>query len=116
MAPTHEAFLLRQKINYLQALFEGDFSSSSPERAAQEGLARLIAKAAGWKAVGSTYQHETKGSYLIREMDGWSDLCMIECLAVEDWIEKITPPPPLRNILPILRDRENYLNGNGSAS
>jgi hypothetical protein len=106
----------REKINFLQDLLDGDFASDSPERAAQEAMARLIAKAAGWKAVGSTYRHETKGSYLIREMDGWSDLCMIECLAVEDWIERITPPPPLRNILSMLIDRENYLNGNRRAS
>jgi hypothetical protein len=56
-------------------LLDGDFRSDSHERRAQEILAKRLAKAAGWRSIGSTYRHPTKGYYLKREMDGWTDLC-----------------------------------------
>ncbi len=61
-----------------QELLDGDFHSRSAERQAQERLAAALAKVAGWAAVGSTYTHPTRGKYLIRDMDGWSDLCSVE--------------------------------------
>ncbi|MBN8978143.1 MAG: hypothetical protein J0I08_16855 [Rhizobiales bacterium] len=64
----------QRKLSDLE-LLDSDFRSDSPERAAQERLAKNLAEAAGWKAVGSTYRHPTRGYYLMREMDGWTDLC-----------------------------------------
>jgi hypothetical protein len=71
-----------------QELLDGDFHSRSAERQAQERLAAALAKTAGWKAIGSTYVHPRGGKYLIRDMDGWSDLCSVE------GIDAPTTPPP----------------------
>jgi hypothetical protein len=65
-------------------LLDGDFASSSPQRKAQEKLAKRLAQAAGWDLVGSRFENLLTGaSYYARDMDGWTDLC---------GNEGITPP------------------------
>ncbi|PDT71758.1 hypothetical protein CO683_00945 [Bradyrhizobium ottawaense] len=37
--------------------------------------AKALAEAAGWRQCGFRYTHPTRGSYLVKDMDGWIDLC-----------------------------------------
>lgn len=59
------------------------FRSNSPEQKALQREAARRAHAAGWKAVGSTYVHESGTTYLMSDMDGWLDLCTLECIELE---------------------------------
>jgi hypothetical protein len=44
--------------------------------------ARLAAQNAGWWRQGNRYSHPTRGHYLVKDMDGWIDLCDNEGI---DW-------------------------------
>lgn len=52
-----------------------EYRSNSPEHRVLQQAAKKRAIAAGWKAVGSTYVHTNGTKYLMRDMDGWIDLC-----------------------------------------
>ena len=52
--------------------------------ATNEDLARAkrLAEQAGWRQRGFLYSHPIRGNYLVKDMDGWIDLCDNEGI---DW-------------------------------
>lgn len=42
---------------------------------ADKARAKSLAEAAGWRQRGFRYCHPTRGNYLVKDMDGWIDLC-----------------------------------------
>lgn len=51
--------------------------------------AKALAEAAGWRQMGFRYCHPTRGNYLVRDMDGWIDLCDNEGI---EWEEPCSHP------------------------
>jgi hypothetical protein len=61
-----------------------DFDHATDEDRAR---AKSLAETAGWRQRGFAYIHPTRGSYLVKDMDGWIDLCDIDGI---DWTVRAT--------------------------
>lgn len=55
-----------------------NFKSGSTSERNRQRAASKMAKAAGWRAVGSAYVHENGTKYPMKDLDGWADLCEVE--------------------------------------
>lgn len=55
-----------------------EFKSGSAGERSRQRAASKAAKAAGWRAVGSTYMHANRGAHRMKDLDGWADLCEVE--------------------------------------
>ncbi len=46
--------------------------------------AKKLAREAGWQQKGFLYSHPSRGNYLVKDMDGWIDLCDNEGIIWEE--------------------------------
>jgi hypothetical protein len=54
---------------------------------ADRARAKMLAEKEGWRQHGFRYTHPTRGTYLVKDMDGWIDLCDNEGI---EWVESAT--------------------------
>lgn len=60
--------------------------------------AKAAAERAGWRQHGFRYTHPTHGSYLVKDMDGWYDLCGNE--GIEWWRHATDVVPEIPGVDP----------------